>query len=128
MLTTTELTQSADISVVPDDILLCIGAQADTRTLASLSHVNQHFHRLFQPSVDKRRLLDWVARADYHKVERMLLSHPELMAAKIPLIDPWGREFSAPISAFQYALWTANHSDMVDLIMLRIANTMISQT
>jgi hypothetical protein len=118
---TAELTQSADISLLPSEVLLHIGNKADIPTHATLCLVSRYFNGLFKPSVDKRRLLDWVARADHPKIERMLLSHPELMAAKIPFIDPWGREFSAPISAFQYALWTANHSDVVDLIMLRIA-------
>lgn len=89
---------------LPAELKIEIAQNLSNRDLVNLAQTSKYHLALFQPLLDVRKLLHYVARGDHNAVEAMLKKDMSLIFKRGVVTDCSGREFEN-ISAFQYALW-----------------------
>ncbi|HDS3834555.1 TPA: F-box protein [Legionella pneumophila] len=89
---------------LPAELKIETAQNLSNRDLVNLAQTSKYHLALFQPLLDVRKLLHYVARGDHNAVEAMLKKDMSLIFKRGVVTDCSGREFEN-ISAFEYALW-----------------------
>ena len=89
---------------LPAELKIDTAQNLSNRDLVNLVQTSKYHLSLFQPLLDVRKLLHYVARGDHKAVEAMLKQDMSLIFKRGVVTDCSGREFEN-ISAFEYALW-----------------------
>lgn len=89
---------------LPAELKIEIAQNLSNRDLVNLAQTSKYHLALFQPLLDVRKLLHYVARGDHKAVEAMLKKDMSLIFKRGVVTDCSGREFEN-VSPFEYALW-----------------------
>jgi len=89
---------------LPAELKIETAQNLSNRDLVNLAQTSKYHLALFQPLLDVRKLLHYVARGDHKAVEAMLKQDISLIFKRGVVTDCSGREFEN-ISGFEYALW-----------------------
>ena len=89
---------------LPAELKIESAQNLSNRDLVNLAQTSKYHLALFQPMLDVRKLLHYVARGDHKAVEAMLKKDMSLIFKRGVVTDCFGREFENT-SGFEYALW-----------------------
>ena len=89
---------------LPEELKIETAQNLSNRDLVNLAQTSKYHLALFQPLLDVRKLLHYVARGDHKAVEAMLKKDMSLIFKRGVVTDCFGREFENT-SGFEYALW-----------------------
>lgn len=93
-----------NLNELPPELKIAAANNLSNRALVNLAQTSKYHLALFQPMIDVRKLLHYVALGEHKAVATMLKKDIRLIFKRGIVTDCSGREFES-VSGFEYALW-----------------------